>query len=330
MVPVAIVGGRAMTEREQQRLVNHRLAVIRHVGEVTGNVAQTCRYFGISRQIFYEWLRRYEEKGVEGLRDRSRRPHSPNATSAEVVGKIIYLRQNYHFGPGKIAMYLKRYHKPTAPRPPTVPDTTKSPCARSPADGPPGCSHEAFGVRCVVRRPGGGLDQAEFHRLFGTGELHHCRDGRNRLDGELDRATDARRDIPRMGDGVDNGEVDHRGAGQAAERRGMGGLEHPGGVPQLQHPIEGLLGKGRQVAVVGNRAHGFVQRHEVCSGYEPRPEQLILDRVGGQPPNRPWIAVAGEFQLRVVERSHYAPQFAHRIRQRFQLVQCTLSVVVGR
>jgi hypothetical protein len=26
------------------------------------------------------------------------------------VGKIIYLRQHYHFGPAKIAMYLKRYH----------------------------------------------------------------------------------------------------------------------------------------------------------------------------------------------------------------------------
>jgi len=28
-----------------------------------------------------------------------------------VVGKIIYLRQNYHFGPGKISMYLQRYHQ---------------------------------------------------------------------------------------------------------------------------------------------------------------------------------------------------------------------------
>ena len=100
-----------MTGRDQQRLVNHRLAVIRHAEEVTGNVAQTCRYFGITRQTFYVWLRRYQEKGLEGLRDKSRRPHhSPNATSAEVVGKIIYLRQNYHFGPGKITMYLKRYH----------------------------------------------------------------------------------------------------------------------------------------------------------------------------------------------------------------------------
>lgn len=48
---------------------------------------------------------------MDGLRDRSSRPHvSPKATRTEVVGKIIYLRQNYHFGPNRIAMYLKRYH----------------------------------------------------------------------------------------------------------------------------------------------------------------------------------------------------------------------------
>ena len=34
---------------------------------------------------------------------------SPDATSTDVVGKILYLRQNYHFGPAKISMYLKRY-----------------------------------------------------------------------------------------------------------------------------------------------------------------------------------------------------------------------------
>jgi transposase InsO family protein len=100
-----------MTEREQRRLVNHRMAVLEHAREVTGNVAQTCRYYGISRQTFYKWRNRYEEQGLEGLRDRSSRPfHSPNATPVEVVGKIMYLRQHYHFGPHKIAMYLKRYH----------------------------------------------------------------------------------------------------------------------------------------------------------------------------------------------------------------------------
>jgi hypothetical protein len=34
----------------------------------------------------------------------------PNTTRTEGVGKIIYLRQHYHFGPHTNAMYLKRYH----------------------------------------------------------------------------------------------------------------------------------------------------------------------------------------------------------------------------
>lgn len=100
-----------MTERELDRHAAHRLAIIRHAQELTGNVSKTCRYYGISRQVYYKWLRRYEEGGLEALRDRSSRPHvSPKATRVEVVGKIIYLRQTYHFGPHKIAMYLKRYH----------------------------------------------------------------------------------------------------------------------------------------------------------------------------------------------------------------------------
>ena len=88
-----------------------RLAVLGHVDAVTGNVAMTCRYFGISRQLYYTWLRRYRAEGLEGLRDRSRRPKScPHATHTDVVEKILHLRQNYHFGPTKISMYLKRYH----------------------------------------------------------------------------------------------------------------------------------------------------------------------------------------------------------------------------
>lgn len=100
-----------MTERELSRNAARRLAVLRHAQEVSGNVAATCRYYGITRQSYYSWLRRYEEKGPAGLRDRSRAPHTcPHATATDVVGKIVYLRQNYHFGPLKISMYLKRYH----------------------------------------------------------------------------------------------------------------------------------------------------------------------------------------------------------------------------
>ena len=100
-----------MNERELDRNAARRLAIIRHAREVTGNVAQTCRYYGISRQVFYTWYRRYETEGLAGLRDRSERPaHCPHETLPEVIEKIIFLRTTYHFGPAKISMYLKRYH----------------------------------------------------------------------------------------------------------------------------------------------------------------------------------------------------------------------------
>ena len=103
-----------MTEKELAKSASRRLAIIHHAQEVSGSVAQTCRYYGITRQTYYHWLRRYVQLGKSGLRDRSHRPHhSPHATSEEVVGKIVHLRQNYHFGPQKISMYLKRYHELT-------------------------------------------------------------------------------------------------------------------------------------------------------------------------------------------------------------------------
>ena len=57
-----------MTETEIDREVKRRLAIFNHAEEVTGNVAMTCRYYGITRQTFYTWKRRYEEFGEEGLR----------------------------------------------------------------------------------------------------------------------------------------------------------------------------------------------------------------------------------------------------------------------
>ena len=100
-----------MTEREFARRARHRLAVLRDAEEVSGNVAATCRYYGISRQCFYTWRRRFEAEGLDGLKDRSSAPHhTPHATTADVVKKILWLRRQYHFGPAKIAMYLQRYH----------------------------------------------------------------------------------------------------------------------------------------------------------------------------------------------------------------------------
>jgi transposase InsO family protein len=101
-----------MNKAEQARLVAWRLRVLRHATEEPGHVSATCRYFGLSRKTFYKWKGRFDAHGEAGLGDRSRTPHrSPRATPAAVVSKILYLRQQYHFGPTKIAHYLKRFHQ---------------------------------------------------------------------------------------------------------------------------------------------------------------------------------------------------------------------------
>jgi transposase InsO family protein len=100
-----------MTKVEQARIVAWRLKILNWANGEPRQVARTCRYFGISRTAFYKWKKRYEEFGEAGLANRSHAPHeSPRATPPEVISKILYLRQQYHFGAGRIADYLKRFH----------------------------------------------------------------------------------------------------------------------------------------------------------------------------------------------------------------------------
>jgi transposase-like protein len=46
------------------------------------NVALTCRHFGISRQIFYRWQKRYDSRNLTTLEGRSPRPHRRRSGSA--------------------------------------------------------------------------------------------------------------------------------------------------------------------------------------------------------------------------------------------------------
>lgn len=70
------------------------------------NLSELCRRMEISRKTGYKALRRYEEAGVDGLHDRSRRPHtSPHRTSREMEERIIALRLAHQ---GKGAHVLRR------------------------------------------------------------------------------------------------------------------------------------------------------------------------------------------------------------------------------
>ncbi len=39
------------------------------------SIRKTARIWKTSRQVVRKWVRRFEEEGEEGLKDRSRRPH---------------------------------------------------------------------------------------------------------------------------------------------------------------------------------------------------------------------------------------------------------------
>lgn len=61
------------------------------------NVSALCREQKLSRKTFYKWVDRYRREGLDGLQDRSRRPHaSPNRTPADTEDEIVRLRKHLH------------------------------------------------------------------------------------------------------------------------------------------------------------------------------------------------------------------------------------------
>ena len=75
------------------------------------NAAFTCRYFGISRQTFYRWRRRYDPQDLSSLEDRSHRPHRRRRPTwtARQVQQVLRLRTAYpSWGKDKLVVLLSR------------------------------------------------------------------------------------------------------------------------------------------------------------------------------------------------------------------------------
>lgn len=73
----------------EKKIVNQRLSVIK-LAEALGNVSEACRRRGMDRTTFYEYKRRFQTHGLEGLKDLPPIPHShPQTTAPEIVERII-------------------------------------------------------------------------------------------------------------------------------------------------------------------------------------------------------------------------------------------------
>ena len=75
----------------EKKLVNQRLSLLK-LAELLGNASEACRRRGIDRTSFYEFKRRFQTHGLEGLQDLPPIPRShPQTTPPEIVDQIINL-----------------------------------------------------------------------------------------------------------------------------------------------------------------------------------------------------------------------------------------------
>jgi transposase InsO family protein len=104
-------------EQIQERKAKARLRMLQHAQRISGNVSQTCRFFGVSRALFYIWKERYEKRGVAGLRDLPRRPHKIRfRIPPEIVSLILRIREERRYGAVRVSLYLQRhYHAYVSP-----------------------------------------------------------------------------------------------------------------------------------------------------------------------------------------------------------------------
>lgn len=96
-------------DKKAEHNIRRKLKILAHAEE-TGQVAKTCRYWGISRGTFYRWKRDYWAHEEQALVNSEPCPENPSIrVSAVIEEKILYLRTNYHIGSAKISWHMERY-----------------------------------------------------------------------------------------------------------------------------------------------------------------------------------------------------------------------------
>lgn len=81
---------------QEQSVMDQRLEFVALALAEGANVRALCRRFKVSPDIGYKWIRRYRESGLEGLRDRSRRPlTSPRRSAEDVEERVVAMRRRH-------------------------------------------------------------------------------------------------------------------------------------------------------------------------------------------------------------------------------------------
>jgi transposase InsO family protein len=95
---------------KEHSVMDERMRLVAEWESGDWNMAELCRFYGVSRTTGYKWVSRYEWGGVEALQDVSRAPHvHGNAMGEEVEDWVIRERERHpSWGAPKIRARLAR------------------------------------------------------------------------------------------------------------------------------------------------------------------------------------------------------------------------------
>jgi len=89
-----------MGHRNARLTFHGRRLLVERVRDQGMPVAHVARAMGVSRQCAHRWVARFEAEGLEGLHDRSSRPHhSPTRTKVELEERVVAARLEHRRGP---------------------------------------------------------------------------------------------------------------------------------------------------------------------------------------------------------------------------------------
>ncbi|NLW78620.1 MAG: helix-turn-helix domain containing protein [Ruminococcaceae bacterium] len=83
------MAGKVVEKDSAVKVARQRLSVL-EMAETLSNISEACRRGGMDRTSFYEWKRRFQTHGLQGLKDMPPIPKSqPNQTTPENEAKIL-------------------------------------------------------------------------------------------------------------------------------------------------------------------------------------------------------------------------------------------------
>src|SRR4030042_4517374 len=102
-------GGRDMPWKVKEPM-DERVSLITDWKSGNYSITELSVIYGVSRKAVYKWTNRYEERGIDGLKELSRAPLShPTQSKAEVVKELIKEKMDHgRWGQQKIFGHLKQ------------------------------------------------------------------------------------------------------------------------------------------------------------------------------------------------------------------------------